>query len=420
MLHMRIRVSRSNINGIITPPPSKSYTHRAVAIASLAEGVSHITNPLFSRDTLATINACRILGAKITKSDHLTIDGKHEFEVGDREINAQNSGTTIRIATVMSALVKEGKTVLTGDASLRKRPMKPLLDALRELGVNCSTNEKPPVIVYGGGIKGGSATIKGGVSSQFISALLISSIYAEDDVIINVIGEQVSKPYIDATIAVMNRFNVSIKNDNYKQYHISRQEYKPTNFRIPPDFSSIAILLAAGALLGEVTIKEFDRTLPQADTRIIDILKSMDADISVDDSIRVRSKRLSSIDLDLSNSPDLLPVVAILALKAEHVRIRGVKHARAKETDRIAIITKELRKLGVDVKEYEDGLDIHTPSKIKNAILDAHGDHRLFMVFTIAGMLTNQSIIDGLESIDVSYPNFIDDISKLGAKIDLI
>jgi 3-phosphoshikimate 1-carboxyvinyltransferase len=417
---MRVRVSRSNINGIITPPPSKSYTHRAVAIASLAEGVSYISNPLFSRDTLATINACKILGAEIKKNDNLIIDGKHEFDAGDREINAQNSGTTIRIATAISSLVKEGKTVLTGEASLRKRPMKPLLDALRELGVNCSTNEKPPVIVYGGGIKGGSTTIRGDVSSQFISALLIASIYAKDDVTINVIGEQVSKPYIDATIAVMNRFNVNIKNENYKRYYIKRQEYKPTNFIIPPDFSSIAILLAIGALLGEVTIKSLDRTLPQADAKIIDILKNMDADINANDSISIREKQLSDIDLDLSNSPDLLPVVAILALKAKHVRIRGVKHARVKETDRIAIIAKEFSKLGVDVKEYEDGLEINTPSKIKNAVLDAHDDHRLFMVFTIAGMLTSQSIIDGLESVDVSYPNFIDDIGKLGAKIEII
>ena len=417
---MRVKVSRSIINGIISPPPSKSYTHRAVAIASLAEGRSSIINPLFSRDTLATINACKILGAEIRNNDNLSIIGRHEFDAGDREINAQNSGTTIRIATALSSLVKEGKTVLTGDASLRKRPMKPLLDALRELGVRCSMDEKPPVTVYGGGIKGGLANIRGDVSSQFISALLLVSIYAKDDVTINVIGEQVSKPYIDATIATMNRFGIDIEHDNYKRYYISRGEYKPTNFRIPPDYSSIAILLASGALLGEVVIKDVDKSLPQADAKIIDILKEMDADISINDSIRVREKRLSDIDLDLSNSPDLLPVVAILALKAKHVRIRGVKHARVKETDRLAIIAKEFSKLGVDVKEYDDGLDISSTGKIKNAILDAHDDHRLFMIFTIAAMLTDQSIVDGLESVDVSYPNFIDDIRRLGAKIDII
>lgn len=417
---MRVRVSRSSINGIIEPPPSKSYTHRVVAIASLADGRSSITNPLLSRDTIATINACRILGAEITKYDNLIINGREEFEGGDREIDAQNSGTTIRIATAMSALVKEGKTVLTGDASLRKRPMKPLLDTLRQLGVKCSTDEKPPVTVYGGGIKGGRAEIRGDISSQFISALLIASIYAKNDVTIDVIGKQVSKPYIDATIAVMNRFGASIENDNYKRYYIRRQSYKPATFRIPPDFSSIAILLAAGALLGEVKVKGLDRTLPQADAKIIDILKSMDADITVnDDNIIVRENELSSIDLDLRDYPDLLPVVAILALKAKHVTIKGVKHARVKETDRIAILAKELSKLGADVKEYEDGLDIRV-DKIKDAVLDAHDDHRLFMAFTIAGMLTDNSIIEGLESVDVSYPNFIDDIRRLGVNIELI
>ncbi|RMF29756.1 MAG: 3-phosphoshikimate 1-carboxyvinyltransferase [Candidatus Nitrosothermus koennekii] len=391
---MKVRVYRSSINGVIKPPSSKSYTHRAVAIASLAEGSSRIMDPLFSRDTLATINACKTLGAYITNGKDLIINGRYEFDAGDRTIDAQNSGTTIRIATAMSALVKEGKTILTGDESLRKRPMKPLLDALSQLGVKCSSNNgKPPVTVYGGGIKGGVATIDGSVSSQFISSLLISSIYATNDVIINVNGEQVSKPYIDATLAVMNRFNVNIDNDNYKTYYIKRQRYKPTNFRIPPDFSSIAILLAAGALLGEVTINDVDLSLPQADSKIIDILKDMDADIIIDNnSIRVREKQLSDAEFNLSDSPDLLPVVAILSLKAKHVRIRGVKHARVKETDRIAILARELQKLGVDVKEYEDGLDIHTRD-IKNAMLNAHGDHRLFMVFTIAGMLTEQSII---------------------------
>ncbi|GIU71884.1 MAG: 3-phosphoshikimate 1-carboxyvinyltransferase [Candidatus Nitrosocaldaceae archaeon] len=418
---MKVRVYKSSINGVIKPPSSKSYTHRAVAIASLTEGSSKIIDPLFSRDTLATINACKTLGAYITNRKDLIINGRYEFDAGDRTIDAQNSGTTIRIATAMSALVKEGKTILTGDESLRKRPMKPLLDALSQLGVKCSSNDgKPPVTVYGGGIKGGVATIDGSVSSQFISSLLISSIYAKNDVIINVNGEQVSKPYIDATLAVMNRFNVSIDNDNYKTYYIKRQRYKPTDFRIPPDFSSIAILLASGALLGEVTIKDVDLSLPQADSKIIDILNDMDADISIDNnSIRVREKQLSDAEFNLSDSPDLLPVVAILSLKAKHVRIRGVKHARVKETDRIAILAMELQKLGVDVKEYEDGLDIHTRD-IKNAILNAHGDHRLFMVFTIAGMLTEQSIIDGLESVDVSYPNFVDDMRRLGAKIEIL
>jgi 3-phosphoshikimate 1-carboxyvinyltransferase len=414
-----IKVYRSVINGIIEPPSSKSYTHRAIAIASLAEGRSIIINPLFSRDTIATINACKTLGANISDNGNLTIYGKNEFEAGDREINAENSGTTIRIAIAMSALVKEGKTVLTGDSSLRKRPMRPLIDALRELGVKCYTTDgKAPVTVYGGGIKGGTTNINGSISSQFISALLISSIYAKNDVTINVVNEQVSKPYIDSTIAVMNRFNVNIVNENYKRYYISNQSYKPTDFKVPSDMSSVAILLAAGALLGEITVTNLDLSLPQGDSKIIDILKDMDADISVsNNSIKVRSRELTGGVFDLKDTPDLLPVLAILALKAKHVRIKGVRHARVKETDRISIIASELRKLGADIEEYDDGLDIKAPKELKNAILNSYDDHRLFMVFTIASMLTDNSIVEGLESVDVSYPNFINDIIRLGGKI---
>ncbi len=414
-----IKVYRSVINGIIEPPSSKSYTHRAIAIASLAEGRSIITNPLFSRDTIATINACKTLGANIIDDGNLTIYGKNEFEARDREINAENSGTTIRIAIAMSALVKEGKTVLTGDSSLRKRPMQPLVDALRELGVKCYTTDgKAPVTVYGGGIKGGTTNINGSISSQFISALLISSIYAKDDVTINVINEQVSRPYIDSTIAVMNRFNVNIVNEDYKRYYISKQSYKPTEFKVPSDMSSVAILLAAGALLGEITVMNLDLSLPQGDSKIIDILKDMDADISIsNNSIKVRSKELTGGEFDLKDTPDLLPVLAILALKAKHIRIKGVRHARVKETDRISIIASELRKLGAEIKEYDDGLDIKAPDKLKNAILSSYDDHRLFMVFTIASMLTDNSIVEGLESVDVSYPNFINDIIRLGGKI---
>ncbi len=417
-----IKVYNSTINGIIEPPPSKSYTHRAVAIASLADGRSIISNPLIGRDTLATINGCRLLGSEITLDKDLRIYGRRYFDKGDRNIDAQNSGTTIRFLIAMSALVREGKTILVGDKSLMKRPMQPLVNALSQLGVKCYTTDgKPPVIVYGGGIKGGKADIQGDVSSQFISALLFSSIYAENDVMLNITSEQVSRPYIDATILVMNRFNVDVENQEYRYYHIKRQEYKPTDFRVPEDFSSIAMLLAAGALLGSIEVKA-DLSIPQPDARIIDILKNMDADIKVyDNRIKVnRRDRLSDIDVNLSDTPDLLPVVSILALNARDVTIRGVKHARVKESDRIAIIANELKKLGVYIKEFEDGLEIKSSGSIKNARLDAHDDHRLFMAFFIAGMLAKECIIDGEESVDVSYPNFITDMKKIGARVEIV
>lgn len=419
-----IEVKRSIISGTIRCPPSKSYTHRAIAIASLAKGESTITNALLARDTLATVNACKTLGSQLSVTDKkVTVSGRNKFDAGVREINAENSGTTIRIMIAMSALVEDGRTTLTGDESLRKRPMQPLLDALKKLGVDCtSTNGMPPVVVKGGGIRGGSTEIHGDVSSQYISALLISCIYADKEVEISIQGEQVSKPYIDATLATMERFGVKAENNYYSNYKIKCQEYKPAKFDVPSDFSSAAMMLAAGALAGNITVEGLNFELPQADAKIVDILHDMGVHIKMDRSkgtVSVEApEKLEGDRFNLRNTPDLLPVVSVLALKAKKkVTINGVAHARVKETDRIANIARELKKLGAEVEEFDDGLSIQVTDKLKNAKLDAYNDHRLFMAFSIASLLTDKCVVDGLESVDVSYPTFVDDLRRLGADI---
>lgn len=417
-------MKRSKISGNVRCPPSKSYTHRAIAIASLADGESTVTNALLARDTLATINACKKLGSDLTQADkRIIISGRNKFEPGNRIIDAENSGTTIRMMIAVSALVEDGKTTLTGDESLRKRPMQPLLDALKQLGVDStSANGMPPVVVKGGGIRGGYAEIYGDVSSQFISALLISCIYADKDVEVSVKGEQVSKPYIDSTLATMHRFGVKIVNNNYASYRVKCQQYKSAKFDIPSDFSSAAMILAAGALSGDVTVEGLNFELPQADAKIVDILHDMGAYIKMDKTkgvVRVEAPEMLEGDrFNLHNNPDLLPVVSVLALKAkDKVTISGVAHARVKETDRIANIAVELKKLGAEVEEFEDGLSIKVSGKLKNARLNAYNDHRLFMAFCIAALLIDKCVIDGLESVDVSYPTFVEDLQKLGADI---
>ncbi len=421
-----VEVRRSRISGTVSCPPSKSYTHRAIAIASLAVGDSTVRNPLLARDTIATISACRTLGSDLEEEDSIiSISGRERFPPGKREINAENSGTTIRIATAMSALVEEGRTVLTGDESLRKRPMQPLLDALRQLGVECRSlaDGAPPVVVSGGGIKGGLARISGSVSSQFISALLISGTYAESEVGIEVEGEQVSKPYIDVTLAAMKTFGARVERDEYyTRYSIRPQSYRPADFTVPSDFSSAAMMLAAGALAGEITVTGLNFDLPQGDAKIVDILHDMGVSVKLARARGVVSveapERLEGDTFNLSNTPDLLPVVAVLALKARgKVRISGVAHTRVKETDRISNISAELRKLGAGIEEYEDGLSIAAPEKLKNAALNAYGDHRLFMAFCIASLLTERSVVEGLESVDVSYPAFVEELRRLGAGI---
>lgn len=429
----KLEINKSFLEGNVKCPPSKSYTHRAIAIASLAEGKSTISNPLISRDTIATISGCKMLGIKIEKANEnvncIEIVGRNQFETPKDIINAENSGTTIRILTSMAALVKNGYTILTGDESLKTRPMKPLISALNQLGVQAfSSNEKntPPLIVKGGGIKGGLVSIEGSISSQFISSLLISCIYGLTDVEIRVKGKQVSIPYINSTIETMKKFGVAIKHDKeYLNYFITNTRYQPTDFTIPGDFSSASLIIAAGVLCGgKISIKGLNFHYPQGDMEIIDIVRKMGGKITVNKEkgeVDVYgSNSLDGIECNLVNCPDLLPAVSIISLKSRKpVRIFGISHARFKETDRISIITKELRKMGVDISEKEDELLLNPVRRLKNVEFDSHNDHRLFMAFTIASMLTNKSTVRGAESIDVSYPAFIHEIKRLGANVNL-
>ena len=364
-----VQVKKSTIRGTIRCPSSKSYSHRAIVIASLCEGQSTITNALLARDTLATLAACNTLGANIQRGNTtLWVEGKHSFDPPDNVVNAENSGTTIRIVTAMSALVEKGFTVLTGDESLRKRPMQPIIDALNQLGVRCYSAKmdgNPPLIVRGGGIKGGITVVDGSVSSQFVSALLITCIYADSTVLMRINGEQVSKTYIEATLATMKAFGVTVDYEpNFLEYHIENKEYRATTFDVPSDFSTLALILAAGVLTGdELTVRGLNFSLPHGDLRIIDIIRIMGGNVRVDkqkgEVIVYGSSTLEGGDFDLTDTPDLLPVVSILALKSRSpVKISGIAHARLKETDRVANIASELMKLGAITKEEKNELSI--------------------------------------------------------------
>ena len=425
---VNIRIGKSRISGTLRCPSSKSYTHRAIAIASLAKGKSIINMPLISRDTIATLSASSALGVKINQQkSRLIVEGKHTLDTPENIINAENSGTTIRIFTVMAALVKRGFTVLTGDTSLRKRPMQPALDALTQLGVVCYSsrmNGLAPLLIKGGGIQGGKVRIDGNISSQFLSSLLISTIYAKSPVSIRVGGRQVSKPYISSTIATMEKFGVIIDyKKDFLEYYVQNKKYSPTEFHVPADFSTAALLLAAGVLAGgSITLKGLSFSLPQADSKILEILKDMNAEISVNkkrgEATVMGSKILEGGSFDLTDTPDLLPVLSILALKARSpVKVTGIAHARLKETDRVANIASQIKKFGATVVEEEDQLLIIAPQVIKNSSIQTFNDHRLFMAFVIASLLTEKSEVEGAESIDVSYPNFLLDLIQLGAKI---
>ncbi len=484
---VEIVVKKSQLSGRVSCPPSKSYSHRAIVISSLSNGVSNLENVLLSRDTIATINCCKMLGISVDPNSthdkqqqpsnnqlglslnavgNLKISscgGRAGFDTPEDILNAENSGTTIRLLTSMCSLVNAGFTVLTGDKSLRKRPMGDLTKSLNQLGVECFSSKisnTPPLIVRGGGMKGGEAIINGQISSQFISSLLLSSIYAKTNVTIKILGKQVSKPYITSTISIMKKFGIEIKTekngsinnnalmpksiDTINEAHsysncgdLSNQnkhvtefydvpnekDYISTDFRVPGDFSTAALLLSTAILTdGELTIDNLDFSLPQGDSEIINILKNMGADIiedKNDGTVKITgTKLLDGGEFDLKDTPDLLPVVSILSLKCKKsVKITGISHARYKETDRVANIATQLVKFGAEVKEDFDSITIYPPKTIKSASINSFDDHRLFMAFSIAALATEESTIYGAESVDVSYPNFVTDLKKLGAKI---
>ncbi len=419
---MNCKIQKSKLNGKIICPSNKSYTHRAIFLAALSDGKSIVKKILHSNDTVATISACRGFGVEVEEvENNVTIKNKIGETVQSSIINAENSGTTIRIAIAIAAL-SGGNTTLTGDDSLKKRPMQPILDALERMGVKTESNEGRPPIHINGKIQGKEISINGDISSQFISALLIIAPRLPDGLIINVEGKLVSKPYVDLTIAIMKKFGVDVKiEEEYKKYVVSHQIYKPTTFSIPSDFSNLALLLAANVLLGDgLDIEISLGDMPQGDEAIVDILEKLGVNVTLEDDIITTESPISlkGGKFDLSDTPDLLPAIAILALKSEKpIEMFNVKHARYKETDRIAIISRELKKIGLDVEEKDDGMILKKSSELIPAELDSENDHRLFMTFSIVGMFVGECTVSDPDAVKVSYPEFIADLVNVGANI---
>ncbi|MBQ9027027.1 MAG: 3-phosphoshikimate 1-carboxyvinyltransferase [Methanobrevibacter sp.] len=438
---MKLKVKNiSNIGGVVKAPPSKSYSHRAVILASLANGTSKLYDMLFSEDTLASINVCKTLGAQITQNeDYLEVvgTGGKLHNSSESPIDLANSGTTLRLMTSVSAL-SDNDVILTGDESLQTRPMDLLMDAVKNLGVDAKSingNGKAPILIRPGYV-GGETNISGSVSSQYISSILISSPLSEDGVTLFVLPDFKSRPYVDMTLDIMKKFGVKvlkgfyIKHDDctkeYKscridEFKVKKQCYSACDYTVEGDYSSASYLLAAIAINGgHAKILNLFKNSKQGDKIILEILKRMGADICIhDDYVEISSDgNLKGIDVDLSNAPDLLITVAVLAAMAEGTtNITGVKHARVKETDRIDTTCKQLRKLNCELEEFEDGMSI--TGGVCGGTVDSCGDHRLSMAFSLIGLRHDIEIING-EVFDVSFPNFIEAMAEIGFELELV
>ncbi len=425
-----LKVKPSKLAGEVKAPPSKSYTHRAFMVALLARGESKVINPLVSFDTEVTIEAARTLGAEVSQEGDVwrVLGTAGELKPRADIIDARNSGTTIRLMSAIAAL--SPKLVrLTGDESVCARPMGPLIEALAKLGTKarCEGLRGRPPVVVGGGLRGGEVEITGAISSQFISALLLVSPYAKEDVKITVTEELRSKPYVEITLELLDGAGARIKRSrDLMEFKIpGGQVFKAIDFKVPGDFSSASFMLAAAALAGgTVRVSNLDVQSAQGDKRIIELLREFGADVQVKGkAVEVSGGgELSGIDADCGNNPDLVPALAVLGSVAEgRTRLLNIPHLRLKETDRIRALASELRKLGAEVKERPDELRIRGVKRLKGAKLTSYGDHRMAMALAVASLVAwGETIIDGAESISVSYPSFVEDIRKLGGKVELV
>lgn len=430
------------MGGTVSPPPSKSHTHRAIILSALSEGRCMITNPLISLDTKATMEAVRSLGAEVTEEkDRITVDCA-KVHAPNRVIDVANSGTTLRLMTGISSLFGS-ETVLTGDESIQRRPMGPLLKSLSDAGVECSSNNGKPPVKVRGPIKSEELSIDGDVSSQFVSSLIMASPLTGRRTAVRVLGKMVSEPYVEITVSMMRRFGVKVessyetrgpgpnalnrhsydpKEHERHSYVCDPQKYVPTDYTVPADFSSAAFPLVAGALSGKVTVRGMDIDDPQGDKKILDVLRRAGCNVEVQgDTITCsRDGPLKAVDVDMGDIPDLFPVVAVLLSTAEGTsRLYGAPHLRFKESDRIALTENMLRTLGADIKGTADGCVINGVGALHGGRIEHHGDHRMFMAAAVASLVSDgpvSMVDDGCWN--VSYPGFVEQMGSLGMKCD--
>ncbi|MHC4279003.1 MAG: 3-phosphoshikimate 1-carboxyvinyltransferase [Planctomycetota bacterium] len=425
---MKLISQKSRLKGTVAIPASKSHTIRAVCIASLAEGESLIRNPLVSSDTLSAVSCYRALGAEIdtTNDKCWKVTGTNaRLSAPKNIIDVGNSGTTLRIALGSAALAEMNQiTTFTGDDQIQTRPIGPLLEALNKLGAQCRSikdNGRVPVKISGkinGGQTGISAT-----TSQYLSSLLLCTPLAAEDSEIDV--TVLNEPgYVQMTLDWLDKQEIKYKNENFKKFKIKgNQKYKAFDSTICSDFSSATFFLCAAALVAdEVTLTGLDFTDSQPDKAVAEYLKSMGAEIAIEqNSIAIKGSRLKGAELDMNQTPDALPALAVTAAFADGpTKLYNVPQARSKETDRIKCMAQELKKMNTEVEELPDGLIIH-PGSPQAAEFHGWSDHRIVMALSIAGFLTDEACtIDTAEAMSITFPNYVELMNSISANIKIV
>lgn len=415
--------AKNPLCGSVAVPGSKSHTIRAVIAAFLADGVSEIYSPLYSADTESALAAVSALGAKVEKAHTCwkIIGTGGKITAPASPVDLGNSGTTLRIITAIAALGKE-KVTFTGDSSLQSRIMQGELDALTALGAVCESSSGCAPLSVKGSLSGGRCKVDG-TTSQYLTALLMALPLAENDSVLELdfLNEA---DYVRITLDWLERCGISVEySSDLLHFEIpGNQRYKAFSRVIPADFSTAAFPLGAGVVAGKsVEILNLDFADLQGDKKVFEYVRAMNGDISISDSsVVVRASELIGREFDLNSTPDALPLMAVLGCYARGTTsLLNVPQARFKECDRIACVTRELRKMGADIEELADGMIIHGGKPLRGAEVESYDDHRIAMALTVAalGAEGTVSIANG-ECCKVTYPEFAEDFRALGVNID--
>lgn len=415
----------AKVDGEINLPGSKSLSNRALLLAALAEGTTKISNLLHSDDTRHMLDALKQLGIEYTLSSDKTectvVGNAGALENQSiEELFLGNAGTAMRpLCAALSA--GKGIYILTGEPRMKERPIGHLVDTLRQAGAKISYLENegyPPLRIDADGLKGGEVEIEGSISSQFLTALLLCAPMAKNDMTVSIVGELVSKPYIDITLDIMRKFGVEVHNDDYKTFRVkANQTYKAVeNYMVEGDASSASYFLAAAAIKGgTVRVTGIGRDSIQGDVQFVDVLELMGAKVEWGQTyISVSRDVLRPIDMDFNHIPDAAMTVATMALFAKGTTtLRNIYNWRVKETDRLFAMATELRKVGAEVEEGEDYLKITPPDQLKHATIDTYDDHRMAMSFSILALNPVSVTINEPECTAKTFPTYFDVLKSI-------
>lgn len=397
-----VKIENSILNGTVTAPPSKSAAHRALICSFLAGGGS-VFPIINSKDMQATTGVIDAL------------------KRGDSTLNCIESGSTLRFMIPVAASLGKNVT-FTGEGRLPERPVGEYLEILPKHNVKVESNGFLPLSISGK-LTNGTYEAAGDVSSQYITGLLLALANVDGDSAVILTTKLQSKPYVDMTVKVMADYGVDVKETEFGYLIHGNQQFKKLDYTVEGDWSQAAFFLVAGAIGGNITVNGLDMNSTQGDKEIVNVIRNFGGNITVDDNeIRCFGGELKGTEIDASDIPDLVPIIAVLAAFAKgKTVIKGAERLRYKESDRIESVVQNLKLLGAQVQETTDGMIINGGKKLNSAKLKGFNDHRIVMAFSVAGLYIDGAVeIDDAESINKSYPSFFEDYNRLGGKADVL